>query len=81
MEDMKNAKEKQHKLVVYIIAITVLIIAILNTANVLIVRGRTRESVAASYDEDCRKITEAYAEVVSIRLSEYIRLVREKRGK
>ncbi len=73
---MKNAKEKQHKLVVYIIAITVLIIAILNTANVLIVRGRTRESVAASYDEDCRKITEAYAEVVSIRLSEYIKQMR-----
>ena len=76
MEDMKNAKEKQQKLVVYIIAITVLIIAILNTANVLIVRGRTRASVAASYDEDCRKITEAYAEVVSIRLSEYIKQMR-----
>ena len=73
---MKTRTKHQGKLVFYIVAITVMIIAVLNSANILLVRQRIRSSVASSYDEDCRKITQAYANVVSIRLSEYLKQMR-----
>ena len=71
----QNSK-KQGKLVYYILAITVVIVALLSSLQVLVVKERTKKSVASSYEEDCKKITEAYTNVVSIRLSEYIKQMR-----
>ena len=72
---IQNPK-KQGKLVYYILAITVVIVAVLSALQVLVVKERTKKSVASSYEEDCKKITEAYTNVVSIRLSEYIKQMR-----
>jgi methyl-accepting chemotaxis protein len=68
--------KKQGKLVYYIVAITIVIVVLLNTLQVNVVKVRTKKSVAVSYEEDCRKITDAYANVVSIRLSEYLKQMR-----
>ncbi len=74
---MANAKtKKQGKLVYYILAITILIVSALSVFQIEFVKMRTKKSVASSYEEDCRKITDAYANVVSIRLSEYIKQMR-----
>lgn len=73
---IEQNEKKQGKLVYYIIAITFLIIAVLSSLQVLVVKERAKKSVAASYEEDCRRITDAYADVVSIRLSEYIKQMR-----
>ncbi len=71
----QNAK-KQGRLVYYIVAITIIIVTVLSTIQILVVKERTKKSVASSYEEDCRKITEAYTNVISIRLSEYIKQMR-----
>ena len=68
--------KKQGKLVYYIVFITILIVVTLSLLQVNVVKLRTRKSVALSYEEDCRKITDAYSNVVSIRLSEYIKQMR-----
>ena len=73
---MKQTHHHQGTLVVYIVGITVLIVAALSTVQVAVVSMRTKKSVANSYEEDCRKITDAYSNVVSIRLSEYIKQMR-----
>lgn len=73
---IEQNEKKQGKLVYYIIAITFLIIAVLSSLQVLVVKERAKKSVAASYEENCRRITDAYADVVSIRLSEYIKQMR-----
>lgn len=72
----KNKTKKQGKLVYYILAITILIVSALSVFQIEFVKMRTKKSVASSYEEDCRKITDAYANVVSIRLSEYIKQMR-----
>ena len=72
----KDKTKKQGKLVYYILAITILIVSILSVFQIEFVKMRTKKSVASSYEEDCRKITDAYANVVSIRLSEYIKQMR-----
>ena len=72
-----NSKpKKQGKLVYYIVGITVVIVAVLTSLQIYIVNARTKESVASSYEENCLKITDAYSNVVSIRLSEYIKQMR-----
>ncbi|MCR5764043.1 MAG: HAMP domain-containing protein [Treponema sp.] len=71
-----NASKKQGKLVYFIILITVAIIFFLSSLQVFVVKGRTKKSVASSYEENCKRITDAYANVVSIRLSEYIKQMR-----
>ena len=73
---MQKKEKKQGKLLYFIVAITILIVAVLSTLQVHVVRLRTRKSVASSYEEDCKKITDAYTNVVSIRLSEYIKQMR-----
>jgi len=70
-----NSK-KQGKLVYFIVAITVVIVAVLSTLQIIVVKERTKKSVASSYQEDCYKITDAYTDVISIRLSEYIKQMR-----
>ena len=72
----KQNKKQQGKLVYYIVTITVVIVAVLSVLQVFVVKERTKKSVASSYEENCKKITEAYTEVVSIRLSEYIKQMR-----
>ena len=73
---IEQNEKKQGKLFYYIIAITFLIIAVLSSLQVLVVKERAKKSVVASYEENCRRITDAYANVVSIRLSEYIKQMR-----
>ncbi|WP_407428010.1 methyl-accepting chemotaxis protein [Treponema sp.] len=73
---MEYSTKKQGKLVLYIIAIIILIVAVLSFLQVTLVTQRAKKSTAASYEEDCKKLTEAYSEVVSIRLSEYIKQMR-----
>ncbi len=70
------SKKRQGKLVAVIIGIILLIIVVFNTLQVSLVTHFTRKAVAHSYEEDCKKITEAYTNVVSIRLSEYIKQMR-----
>ncbi|MBP5284412.1 MAG: methyl-accepting chemotaxis protein, partial [Treponema sp.] len=53
-----------------------MIVVLLNALQINVVKSRTKKSVASSYEEDCRKITDAYTNVVSIRLSEYIKQMR-----
>ena len=72
----KESVKKQGKLVYFILAITIVIVTVLTIFQVEFVKMRTRKSVAESYEEDCRKITDAYTNVVSIRLSEYIKQMR-----
>ena len=72
----KTKTKKQGKLVYYIVGITVVIVAALTSVQILVVKDRTKQSVAYSYEINCRKISEAYADVVSIRLSEYIKQMR-----
>ncbi len=76
MKEKTLKSKKQGKLVYYILAITILIVAFLSVFQIEFVKMRTRKSVADSYEEDCRKITDAYANVVSIRLSEYLKQMR-----
>ena len=76
MSKNTSKTKKQGKLVYYIVAITIVIVVLLNTLQVNVVKARTKKSVAVSYEEDCRKITDAYANVVSIRLSEYLKQMR-----
>ncbi len=72
-----NAKSlKQGKLLYFILAITIVIVTALTVVQIHVVRKRTEKSVANSYAEDCTKITDAYTNVVSIRLSEYIKQMR-----
>ena len=73
---MRDENKRQGKLVYYIVAIVVVIVFVLTFLQVVVVKERTKKSVANSYEEDCRKITEAYSDVVSIRLSEYIKQMR-----
>ena len=76
-KNTNNSKpQKQGKLVYYIVGITVVIVAVLTSLQIYIVNARTKESVASSYEENCLKITDAYSNVVSIRLSEYIKQMR-----
>ena len=76
-KNTNNSKpKKQGKLVYYIVGITVVIVAVLTSLQIYIVNARTKESVASSYEENCLKITDAYSNVVSIRLSEYIKQMR-----
>ncbi len=70
------SKKRQGKLVAVIIGIILLIVILFNTLQVSFVTYFTRKAVAHSYEEDCKKITEAYTNVVSIRLSEYIKQMR-----
>ena len=72
----KESVKKQGKLVYFILAITIVIVTVLTIFQVEFVKMRTRKSVAESYEEDCRKITDAYTNVVCIRLSEYIKQMR-----
>lgn len=73
---MANKTKKQRKLIFYIGSITVIIVVVLSLLQIKLVKIQTRKSVAASYEEDCRKITDAYSNVISIRLSEYIKQMR-----
>ncbi|MCR5724381.1 MAG: HAMP domain-containing protein [Treponema sp.] len=73
---MEHTKRRQGKLVFFIIGIIILIVAVLSTLQIALVSQRTRSSVSSLYAEDCKKITEAYSNVVSIRLSEYIKQMR-----
>ena len=76
-KNTNNSKpKKQGKLVYYIVGITVVIVAVLTSLQIFVVNARTKESVASSYEENCLKITDAYSNVVSIRLSEYIKQMR-----
>jgi len=68
--------KKQGKLVYFIVAIIIVIVAVLNTLQIVVVKERTKKSVSSLYEEDCHKITDAYTDVVSIRLSEYIKQMR-----
>ena len=72
----KTKTKKQGKLVYYIVGITVVIVATLTSLQFFIVKERTKNSVASSYEENCLRITDAYSNVVSIRLSEYIKQMR-----
>lgn len=68
--------EKQGKLVYYILGITVAIITVLTALQVIIVETRAKHSVAESYEETSLKITDAYTNVVSNKLGEYIKQMR-----
>jgi len=73
----ENTKpKKQGKLVYYIIGITVIIVAVLTSLQIFVVTERTKKSVATDYEENCLKITDAYSNVVSMKLSEYIKQMR-----
>ena len=68
--------KRQGKLIYFIGVIIACIVFVLNTLQVVFATERTKKSVAESYQEDCTKITEAYSEAISIRLSEYIKQLR-----
>lgn len=76
MGNSNKKSPKQGKLLYFILGITIIIVAILSSLQIHVVRKRTEKSVANSYTEDCQKITDAYSNVVSIRLSEYIKQMR-----
>ena len=73
MNENTQKPKKQGKLVYYIVGITVIIVAVLTSLQIFVVNARTKQSVSSSYEENSLKITEAYSNVVSIRLSEYIK--------
>ena len=73
---MKRTDRKQGKLVFHIVILIVLIVTLLSVAQVEIVKRNTAHSIAGLYEEDCKRITDAYANVISIRLSEYIKQMR-----
>ncbi|MCR5285019.1 MAG: HAMP domain-containing protein [Treponema sp.] len=68
--------QKQGKLVYYIVTITILIVAVLTSLQILFINGRTKKSFGASYEESSLKITDAYSNVVSMKLSEYLKQMR-----
>ena len=72
----KSSQTRTGRLAHFIIAVTVVVVAVLSAFQVFVVKERAKKSIASSYEEDCRKITDAYANVVSIRLSEYIKQMR-----
>ena len=76
MFPMENKKRRQGKLVFFIVGITILIVAVLNIAQLFFVTSRTRQSVAASFEEDANKLTEAYSTVIAGRLNEYVKQMR-----
>ncbi len=76
MNENTQKPKKQGKLVYYIVGITVIIVAALTSLQIFVVTNRTKLSVAREYEENCLKITDAYSNVVSIRLSEYIKQMR-----
>ena len=76
MEKNTLNEKKQGKLVYYIVGITIVIVAVLTTLQILLVKDRTKHSVASSYEENCLRITDAYSNVVSMKLSEYIKQLR-----
>ena len=76
MNENTQKPKKQGKLVYYIVGITVIIVAVLTSLQIFVVNARTKQSVSSSYEENSLKITEAYSNVVSIRLSEYIKQMR-----
>ena len=68
--------KREGKLVFYIVALMVAIVTALTVVQVEVVKKKTASSVSALYEEDCSRITDAYANVISIRLSEYIKQMR-----
>ena len=68
--------KKQGKLVYYIVGITIVIVAVLTSLQIFVVTNRTKVSVATDYEENSLKITDAYSNVVSMKLSEYIKQMR-----
>ncbi len=76
MNTLSKTGRKQGKLVYYIVGITIVIVAVLSALQIYVVQERTKKSVSSSYEENCQKITDAYTNVVSIRLSEYLKQMR-----
>ena len=76
MNENTQKPKKQGKLVYYIVGITVIIVAALTSLQIFVVTNRTKLSVASDYEENCLKITDAYSNVVSMKLSEYIKQMR-----
>ena len=76
MNENTKPPKKQGKLVYYIVGITVIIVAVLTSLQIFVVTNRTKNSVASEYEENCLKITDAYSNVVSMKLSEYIKQMR-----
>ncbi|MCR5288495.1 MAG: HAMP domain-containing protein [Treponema sp.] len=68
--------KKRKKLASFIVVIIFFVLVVLITLQSVVITNWTQRSVSKLYEEDCSKISIAYGDLVSTRLSEYIKQMR-----